>query len=46
MRNMKVITISATKAAVREYLPGEWSPYPFDAKPAARSNPCVPLAIT
>src|ERR1700685_3502021 len=38
-------TSSATKHAIKEYPPGEWAPYPFEANPPARLNPSLPLAI-
>ncbi len=40
-----VMTISVTKAASREYPPGEWVPYPLEAKPPAKSKPALPLAM-
>jgi len=46
IRNIIVITTSQTSAASIEYLPGECSPKPFDAKPADTSKPTSPLAIT
>ena len=38
------MTTSVTRAAPREYPPGECAPYPFDAKPVETSNPALPLA--
>ena len=40
-RNIIVITTSVISAANKLYPPGEWAPYPFEAKPAANSKPPV-----
>ena len=40
-----VITTSVISAANKLYPPGEWAPYPFEAKPAANSKPGLPLAM-
>jgi hypothetical protein len=41
-----VMTTSQTRAATSEYPPGEWAPYPFEAKPPDRLKPAAPLAMT